>query len=60
MLLDLTGFEIEPVYAAAKPGDLARSVLDVTAAKEHLGWQPWTALEDGLAATVDYFRTHDT
>ncbi len=59
MLCDLTGWQAEPVYADAKPGDLDRSVLDAGAAKKHLGWEPWTSLGDGLAATVDYFRTHD-
>ncbi len=56
MIKKLTGATIDPDYADAKPGDLARSVLDVAAAKQHLGWEPWTSLEDGLAATVEYFR----
>lgn len=59
MLQRLIGSDIDPVYADAKPGDLERSVLDASAAKEHLGWEPWTTLEEGLAATVEYFRTHD-
>lgn len=58
ILKALTGADVEPSYADAKPGDLDRSVLDPSAAKELLGWEPWTSLEDGLAATVEYFRTH--
>ncbi|NNF09523.1 MAG: UDP-glucose 4-epimerase, partial [Acidimicrobiia bacterium] len=37
-------------------GDLARSVIDATAAKSHLGWEPWTPLERGIAKTVESFR----
>jgi len=58
LLRDLTGADVEPIFADAKAGDLARSLLDPAAAKAHLGWEPWTTLEDGLAATVEYFRTH--
>ena len=58
ILRELTGGDVDPNYADAKPGDLDRSVLDPSAAKALLGWEPWTSLEDGLAATVEYFRTH--
>lgn len=58
ILKELTGGDVDPIYADAKPGDLERSVLDPSAAKALLGWEPWTSLEDGLAATVEYFRTH--
>jgi UDP-glucose 4-epimerase len=41
----------EPEFADPRPGDLRRSVLDPTRAREHLGWHPGTSLEDGLRAT---------
>jgi UDP-glucose 4-epimerase len=50
------GSTAEPVYAPARAGELQRSALDPGRARIHLGWQPWTALADGLAATVDSFR----
>jgi UDP-glucose 4-epimerase len=53
----LTGRRIEPQFAAAKPGDVPRSCLDPTAARQHLGWEPWTPLAEGLARTVEWFRT---
>lgn len=56
LLQSAVGVEIEPQFAAAKAGDLARSVLDTNAAKEHLGWEAWTPLEDGIAETVAWFR----
>lgn len=57
-LRDLCGSDIEPIYGAAKAGDLQRSVLDASAAKAHLGWEAWTSLDEGLAATVEYFRSN--
>ena len=29
---------------------------DITLAREHLGWQPKVALDDGLKETIAYFR----
>jgi UDP-glucose 4-epimerase len=48
--------DVEPVYAPDRPGELRRSALDPGRAAVHLGWRPWTTLEQGLAATVDSFR----
>ncbi len=52
------GTSIQPDYGPGKSGDVARSVLDATKAKEHLGWEAWVSLEDGIAMTVDWFRKH--
>ena len=54
------GTDLTPGFADAKPGDLARSCLDASAAKEHLGWEAWTPLEDGLAETVAWFRANES
>ena len=45
------GVEQEPVFAPARLGDLQRSVLDVSRAREALGWAPEVSLEQGLAET---------
>ena len=45
-----------PQYEAARPGELARSSLDPSKASIHLGWKPWTSLEDGLAAVTRWYR----
>jgi len=58
MLKEITGADVGPIYAEAKAGDLARSSLDPSLAKELLGWEPWTPLEDGLTATVEFFRAN--
>ncbi|HET9442301.1 MAG TPA: GDP-mannose 4,6-dehydratase, partial [Acidimicrobiales bacterium] len=45
-----------PVHAPDRPGDLRRSCLDPSRAGVHLGWRPWTSVEAGVAATVEWFR----
>jgi UDP-glucose 4-epimerase len=55
-IVGATGVDIAPVMAAPKRGEQLRSCLDPSAALAHLGWEPWTPLEDGLAMTVEAFR----
>lgn len=45
-----------PEYAPARVGELDRSCLDASRAKLHLGWEPFTALDVGTAAVIDWFR----
>ena len=45
-----------PVYAPARPGELDRSCLDPARASIHLGWKPWTTLEQGTAAVLEWSR----
>ena len=42
-------------HAPARPGELARSALDPGRAKIHLGWEPWTTLEEGAAQVLRWF-----
>ncbi len=42
---------VDPVFAAARPGELARSVLDPELAARELGFRATTSLDDGLLAT---------
>jgi len=51
------GSDVAATYAPARPGELARSALDPSKAKAELGWEPWTALDDGTAAVLDWFKT---
>src|SRR3954447_6154211 len=41
--------------APARPGELDRSALDPGRAALHLGWKPWTSLDDGVAAALKWF-----
>ena len=52
----IVGFEGEPVYEAARPGEVQRIYLDATRAKMVLGWTPRMSFRDGLAQTVEWSR----
>jgi UDP-glucose 4-epimerase len=41
-------------YAPARSGELARSSLDPGRAAIHLGWKPWTQLDDGTSAVLKW------
>jgi UDP-glucose 4-epimerase len=47
----VAGFERDPEFAEARPGELQRSVLDASLAKRELGWEPRHSLDEGLAET---------
>jgi UDP-glucose 4-epimerase len=47
----VAGVDADAEYADARPGDLLRSVLDVSKAERELGWRPQTSLEEGLRRT---------
>ncbi|HYN36207.1 MAG TPA: NAD-dependent epimerase/dehydratase family protein [Actinomycetota bacterium] len=55
-LAELTGTRFEPVYAAARAGELNRIVVDPSKAATVLGWRPGTDLGEGLKQTVAWFR----
>lgn len=57
-LAKLTEARQEPSYAAARPGELQRIVVDPSKAASVLGWKPSVALEDGLQRTVAWFRAN--
>lgn len=48
---ELAGSSTRPLFEAPRLGDVRRSVLDVSRAREELGWSPRTTLTDGLAQT---------
>ena len=59
-LARLTGAGETPAYAAERPGDIQRTWLDSSHARAVWGWSPRVSLEDGMARTVEWFRTHST
>src|SRR5207244_7520628 len=42
------GVDREPHFAAPRPGDIRRSVIDGSRAERELDWRAGTSLEDGL------------
>ncbi|MGD8237760.1 MAG: NAD-dependent epimerase/dehydratase family protein [Armatimonadota bacterium] len=53
---DATGYAGEARHAPERKGELHRSGLDISKAREQLGWSPKTGLAEGIAATVAYWR----
>jgi UDP-glucose 4-epimerase len=47
----------EPEFAPPRLGDLKRSCLDISRADKVLGWRPKVGLDEGVARTVEYFRS---
>ncbi len=45
-------------HADARVGELRASALDPGRAEIHLGWKPWTSLDDGLARTLEHMKGH--
>lgn len=56
VLGELTGVTPDPVHEDARPGDVARTHADSSAAEGDLGFRPSVRLEEGLARTVQWFR----
>ena len=54
ILRELSGAErFEPQFAPARLGELPRSCLDITRARDTLGWAPSVAIREGLGLTLD-------
>jgi UDP-glucose 4-epimerase len=57
ILRELAGAEnIEPQFAPARLGELPRSCLDISRARETLGWAPTIAIREGLRLTLEASR----
>jgi nucleoside-diphosphate-sugar epimerase len=56
MLNGLLGTEIEPTYADSRKGDLKHTSADLSLSGEVLGYKPRASFEDGLKATVEWYK----
>jgi len=52
-----TGFPDPARYAPPRAGELRRSALDPGRAAIHLGWKPYTTLDEGIQRSFEWFRT---
>lgn len=57
LLAALTGYGREPEMGPPRAGDIPRMALDARRAEAVWGWQPRVPLDEGLARTVESFRT---
>ena len=61
MILRLMGHPTDAYeHVNDRPGHDLRYAIDSTKLRTELGWKPrYTAFEDGLAATIDWYRTNE-
>jgi UDP-glucuronate decarboxylase len=59
LVIELTGVSSKLVLKPLPADDPARRRPDITLAKSRLDWQPKVPLRDGLAKTIEWFRTID-
>lgn len=59
VIVEATGVDIAPLIAPGRPGEQLRSCLDASAAREHLGWEAWTPLPDGITRTVQWWKSQE-
>jgi len=58
MIIDVTESKSEILFKPARTGDIRDSVGDITNTVENLGYQNKHSMQEGLAATVAWYRDH--
>ena len=56
LIADIMGFDDDITWDTSKPDGQPRRCLDVSKAKELLGFEAKTSLRDGLTKTIEWFR----
>src|SRR5207248_2175626 len=56
LVLDATGADVPITHADRRAGEVERNFAIARRARAALGFEPTVTLEQGLAATVDWFR----
>lgn len=56
----VTGKKAKASYTAARKFDVPVSVLDISRAKQELGWQPRVNLDEGLRQTLAHIKQSDS
>ena len=51
---EITGNPTEPIQKPPRPGDVRRSLADISKARELLGWAPQASFEEGLRRTAEW------
>ena len=51
------GVEVEPEHIDSRAGDIRLSQADIAAIQRDLGYAPTVSFDDGLAKTLDWFRS---
>ena len=56
-VISMTNSSSKIVYMPLPSDDPVKRKPDISLAKEMLGWEPSVSIEDGLAKTIEYFKT---
>jgi UDP-glucuronate decarboxylase len=57
LVIELTGSRSKLIFEPLPEDDPTRRRPDITLAKQNLNWQPTVPLREGLARTIEWFRT---
>ena len=57
---EVVGGTLEPTYAEPRKGDVRDSQADIRKAKELLGYEPIVSFEEGIARTIEWYRSART
>ena len=57
---DLVGAQVEPMYAAARQGDVRDSQADIQKAGRLLGYTPTVSFDEGVKKTLEWYRASQT
>jgi len=52
---EIVGSDIRPIYAPPRVGDVKHSQADISLARERLGYEPTTSLQEGLQRCVEFY-----
>ena len=55
-LAHILEYSWKPIHAPERAGDVSKIILDISSARQILGWNPKISLEDGLSRTIDHLR----
>jgi len=56
-LSEILGKKIDPIHEPARVGDIRDSLADINQARSRLGFDPKVSIYEGLAQSVDYYRS---
>jgi UDP-glucuronate decarboxylase len=59
LVIELTGSKSKIIHLPRPADDPSQRRPDITLAKQKLGWEPKVPLRDGLAKTIEFFRSID-
>jgi UDP-glucuronate decarboxylase len=59
LVLEMVGSQSKLVYEPLPVDDPTQRQPDIALAKERLGWSPAISLREGLAKTIEWFRSID-